>query len=110
MSFNGEEGSIISVADGAEMTSRYREQELNPSQGVFIGQKLLHELLDQQGAKGIRFYFGMDDSNNLTLVLAAADSEEKDMLDKVGNRGKLCPPHSDVSSPLFEQVAVQASL
>jgi hypothetical protein len=106
MAFNGDEGSIIPLEEGITMTSHYRKALLNKNKGVFIGRELLQELLQQDGAMGIRFYFGLDEGKNLTLVLAAANSEESDILAKVGNRGSMTPPHSDVISPLFESAAV----
>ena len=106
MAFTGDEGSIIPLEEGIQMTSHYRKAALNKSKGVFIGRELLQELLQQEGAMGIRFYFGLDEAKNLTLVLAAANSEESDILTRVGNRGEQCPTKSYVSSPLFEQVAL----
>ncbi|WP_400191888.1 hypothetical protein [Hymenobacter sp. B81] len=103
MAFNGDEGGLIPLQTGIDMTTRYRDAGLNSSQGVFIGSKLLQELLDpESGAKGIRFYFGLDEEGLLTLVLAGANGDERDLLGKVGNKGCLCPPYSDMSSPLFQ--------
>lgn len=84
------------------MTTRYRNAELNGNSAVFIGRSLLETLLAQEGAKGIRFYFGLNEQKQLTLVLAAANAEGADMTNKVGNRGSLCPPNGDPLSLLCQ--------
>ncbi|GAA4373661.1 hypothetical protein [Hymenobacter koreensis] len=101
MSFTGTEGSIIPLEEGVEMTARYRNAGLNTSKGVFFGNALLQELTAPgTGATGIRFYFALDDNDNMTLVLVGVDAEGKDLISRVGNKGELSPPCSDLSSPL----------
>ncbi|GAB2959409.1 hypothetical protein GCM10027048_28490 [Hymenobacter coalescens] len=102
MAFNGDEGSIIDLQVGIEMTSQFREDYPGVNKGVFFGKNLLNQLLDQDGAMGIRFYFGVNDSQALSLVLVAADAEEKDMTALVGDHGKECPNCCDQTSPLCE--------
>ncbi|KAA9332393.1 hypothetical protein F0P96_13040 [Hymenobacter busanensis] len=101
MAFTEDAGSIIPLEEGVEMTRLYRDANLNENKGVFIGNDLLQQLTaPNTGATGIRFYFGMDGDNKLTLVLVGVNSEGRDLTSRVGNRGQLVPPCSDPTSPL----------
>ncbi|RAK65914.1 hypothetical protein [Hymenobacter edaphi] len=105
MAFNGDEGSLIPMAEGVEMTTQYREASYSNNLCVFFGKTLLNELLAQPNAQGLRFYFALNADNKLTLVTVAADSEGKDIQAKVGNKGEPCPSTCCTASPLCGHVA-----
>jgi hypothetical protein len=81
MSFNGNEGGFISLNDAAGLTANYRSQSISSINGLFFGKNKIQDLLNQTGAEGIRFYFGLDSMGSLKLVAVAADSSTDDILD-----------------------------
>lgn len=100
MNFTGNEGEIIDMQEGALMTAQYRDAQPGDNLCVFFGKTLLSELLDQENAKGLRFYFAHNGEGKLTLVTVAADGEGKDIQSKVGNKGPICPNDCCTESPL----------
>lgn len=92
MAFNGSEGDPITLAQGAEMTQRFRNNFPNLARGRFFGKDLLQQILNQSGCKGIRFYFAQNASNQLELVICGADQNENDMLNLIGDVSVVCPP------------------
>src|SRR5438105_5102120 len=98
MSFDGTEGSMISVTDAAAMTANYRSANPNGKKGHVCGKSNINTLLAQSEAKGIRFYYGIDGSTGKQeLVAVATDSSENDILDAMGplvlDRAVPCPPN-----------------
>lgn len=100
MKFSGEEGSLISMEEGAAMTAQYREAQPDDNLCVFFGRTMLTELLAHDAAKGLRFYFAHNSEGKMTLVTVAADSEGRDIQAKVGNKGPICPNDCCTDSPL----------
>lgn len=100
MSFNGTEGSLIDMAEGAAMTAAYRKVQPDNNLCVFFGRELLKELLEQDGAMGLRFYFARNGEGKMTLVTIATNNEGRDIQEKVGNKGELCPSFCCTDSPL----------
>ncbi|KUG09640.1 hypothetical protein [Solirubrum puertoriconensis] len=103
MTFTGDEGSFISEADGVALTKRYQECGINPNRALFLGKEHLLKLLEQDGAKGIRFYFGLKDDEKLTLVAVAASAEGEDLTSLVLNRGFECPDGCAHNSPFYTE-------
>jgi hypothetical protein len=105
MSFTGNEGTMISVTNGAKFTLAYRNANLNTSNAIFFGVNKLQDLLNQNSAVGIRFYFGINENEELTLVAVAADSKEEDILipdaELILDCGVRCPTNCDPASPLM---------
>lgn len=91
MAFNGTEGASISLTTGGQMTARFRGNFPNESQACFFGRDILLQLLNQNGAKGIRMYFAQDSNDVLQLVICAADSDENDMCALVADYSVICP-------------------
>lgn len=82
MSFNGNEGSFITLREGSEMTKRYRNSiESGEVIAVFMGKEKIKQMLNQNGSEGLRFYFAKNDSDKLTLVVVSADSDQNDLTD-----------------------------
>ena len=92
MSFNGTEGDPITIAQGAALTANFRAAYPLQIKARFFGKDLLEDILKQNGAKGIRFYFGLNANNQLELVICAADQNENDILGIVGDYSYPCPP------------------
>ncbi|MBK9591217.1 MAG: hypothetical protein IPO32_06865 [Crocinitomicaceae bacterium] len=79
MSFNGKEGGLISLEDGAAMTARYRANFPTQIKARFFGKEIITKILDQSGAVGIRMYFAQNANNEMELVICAADGNENDI-------------------------------
>lgn len=92
MSFNGTEGKVISLADGAEITQNWRNEHANESKAVFFGKDHIEDLLRQTGCVGIRIYYAINESNDYTMVLVGTNEDEDDMTELVIDTGMRCPP------------------
>jgi len=102
MSFNGNEGSPITLADAADLTANYRAT-ISPGDrlALFVGRNRLLDILNQTGCMGVRIYFGLDKNGEQELVLVGADSNEQDMEKGVIiDRLKQCPTNCSSSNPL----------
>ena len=100
MAFNGNEGDFISLKKGAEMTSRYRDENPTKILAHFFGNDKLKQLMLQEGAVGIRMYHGIDENGRKQLVLVAADADQNDILDLVLDLNHPCPNWCSSSNPL----------
>ena len=100
MAFNGNEGGTITLDKGSAWTKNWRDDHPNASKGIFIGKTNLETLLNQSGAKGIRFYFAINDDDEETLVLVAAEEDEDDNTNIVINAGVICPPKCGTNNAL----------
>ena len=100
MSFNGTEGSPITLAQGKTLTTNYRRANPNSTKGIFIGKDHINDLLAQTGAMGIRVYFGIDSVTGNTTVSVAADANENDILSLIIDCGKPSPPNGGNANDL----------
>lgn len=100
MAFNGTEGDAITLAAGAVMTARFRTNYPNQARARFFGRDLLLQILNQQGCKGIRFYFAQDSNNVMELVIVGADANENDMCDLIGDLSYPCPSYCGTKNTL----------
>ncbi|MBK9592611.1 MAG: hypothetical protein IPO32_14305 [Crocinitomicaceae bacterium] len=100
MSFNGKEGGLISLEDGAAMTARYRANFPTQIKARFFGKEIITKILDQSGAVGIRMYFAQNANNEMELVICAADGNENDILVKIGDLSIACPANCSAANSL----------
>lgn len=91
MAFDGNEGSWISLDDGALLTETYRENNPGKLKGYFFGKDKLETLLNQSDSMGIRIYYGEDANGTQKMVLVGAKANQDDILDKVLDFGEPCP-------------------
>ncbi len=105
MSFDGNEGKRITLAEGAALTQRYRESKTSTVKGMFVGRKHLEDILAQGDSKGVRIYFGQNADGSPELVLVGADSNENDMLSIIIDQIKKCPPCGSEPNPLNGDLA-----
>jgi hypothetical protein len=70
----------ISLEAAAAQTRRYRESA-GPSatKGGAFRREAFEEILKQPGCTGIRFYYGVNDKGEQSLVLVGVDSKDNDM-------------------------------
>jgi hypothetical protein len=102
MSFNGNEGSVISLTDASDLTANYRAT-ISPGDrlGLFVGRNRLLDILNQTGCMGVRICFGIDKNGDPELVLVGADSNEDDMEKGViVDHLSPCPPRCGKSNAL----------
>ena len=80
MSFNGNEGTIISLADASDLTADYRAT-ISPGDTIaqFVGRNKLLDILNQTDCMGVRIYYGIDKNGEKRLVLVGADGNENDL-------------------------------
>lgn len=100
MSFNGSEGGLISLQDGAAMTARFRTNFPTQIKARFFGKAVLDQLLDQPGAQGIRMYFAQNANNEMELVICAADGNENDILGMIADLSIACPANCSAANSL----------
>lgn len=81
----------ISLERAKQLTSSYRKNKKKVLKDEYHNKATLpvcetfereafDELLSQPGCVSIRFYFGMDEEMNVTLVFVGVDENDKDML------------------------------
>lgn len=89
--FDGYEGEPIGLQDASELTLKYRTENPGATKGHFIGRERIMELLDQEGAMGIRVYYGINKYDEKQLVFCAAEANKDDILDLVIDFTIRCP-------------------
>lgn len=85
--FNGSEGAKIDLKKAARWTKRYRDENPKEVKGHFYGCDKLYALLQENGCKGIRIYYAIDDDGNKKLVLAGAKSDRNNILPSTDGKG-----------------------
>ncbi len=99
--FNGSEGSYITLTAGTTLTTAFRTAFSTQPQGFFFGSDKLNQVLGQRDCVGIRAYFGTDANGKLTLVLAGAKANTDDMLSSyILDGGIACPSTCGASNGL----------
>ncbi len=94
MAFNGDEGSVVTLAEASGWTANYRKTiPAGEIIGQFVGKNQLMKILNQKGCMGIRFYYGIGDDGKKNLIAVGAGSDENDMTTGVILEKFLqCPP------------------
>ena len=102
MAFNGDEGSVVTLADASRWTGNYRKTiPACDTLGQFVGKNQLMKILNQKGCMGIRFYYGIDDDGSKNLIGVGAGSDENDMTAGVILEKFLqCPPRCSSKNTL----------
>lgn len=80
MAFNGDEGSVVTLAEASGWTANYRKTiPTGEIIGQFVGKNQLMKILNQKGCMGIRFYYGIGDDGKKNIIAVGAGSDENDM-------------------------------
>ena len=98
----------ITLEKAIEFTQRYRNSSsFNGKKGGFFGKAALQAMLEQSGAAGIRYYYGIDDEETPVLVI----------LPETGTRGlvnkftKFTKSYDKTNTPqIFSRVQGQSCL
>lgn len=102
MSFNGNEGAVVTLADASRWTGNYRNTvPAGDVIGLFLGKNQLMKILNQTGCMGIRFYYAIGDDGVKNLVAVGAMTDESDMTTGVIlDKCSLCPPRCGTRNSL----------
>jgi hypothetical protein len=94
MAFNGDEGSVVTLAEASGWTANYRRTiPAGEIISQFVGRNKLMEILNQDGCMGVRIYYGIGDDGKKNLILVGAEADENDMVDGIiVERLFPCPP------------------
>ena len=80
MSFTGNEGTVITLAEGSTMTADYRATiSTGDTLALAVGKNKLASILGQSGCMGIRMYYALNDKGDQQLVLVGVDANGDDM-------------------------------
>ncbi len=92
--FTGNEDHDITLMDASALTRNYRYRAgKNAIKGGFFGEAALHQLLDQEGVVGIRYYYAQENDGRPVLVLVGVDVNGNDLVDGfLLERSVPCPP------------------
>ncbi|MEN9998486.1 MAG: hypothetical protein RI922_1476 [Bacteroidota bacterium] len=102
MSFNGTEGSFVTLREASSWTSSYRAT-ISSGEIIahFFGTEKIKALLDQENCVGIRIYYGIDENGKKNLILVGAKANEDDLVDGlILERAFTCPPKCSASNVL----------
>jgi hypothetical protein len=81
MSFTGHENHSISFEDAADLTKNYREQmSIGQIKGGYFSKEAVLSILDQENCVGIRYFYGLDESDRQVLVVVGVDENEDDLI------------------------------
>jgi|694.fasta_scaffold03216_3 hypothetical protein len=106
MTFTGNEGAIITLAEGAEMTANYRATiNVGDTIGHAVGKNLVNAILNQTGCMGMRIYYAINEKDEKQIVLVGVDENGDDLaqgiiVDRVPN----CPPVCGKLNPLNSDI------
>ena len=94
MSFNGTEGSFVTLREASDWTANYRATiSSGDIIAHFFGADKIKDILDQTDCVGIRIYYGIDEYGKKNLILVGAKANEDDMTTGlILERSQLCPP------------------
>ena len=93
MTFNPDAGGQITLAQGAELTAKYRRLNPDGIKARYFGKDCFTTLLNQteKTAVGIRIYFGVNAAGDQELVMVGVDSNGDDILGIVMDISMACP-------------------
>lgn len=93
----------ISVQDAQTMLDAFKNNTsfVNQPRGIYFDKDTILELLNQPNAVGIDYYFGVNSSNKLSLILIALDNQNNEIASKIMDVGFTIPPHLPNLSPFI---------
>jgi hypothetical protein len=90
----------ISLQTGIDYTTNWREAHPDEVKAFKSDKAEMLEILNIEGAEGVRSYMGLDDEGNAHLVMVAVDENGDDMLETIYDHTESCPTNCDVNSVL----------
>jgi hypothetical protein len=94
ITFTGKEDHHITLSEASQLTFNFRMQAgPNAVLGGFFGKEAILAILAQDGAVGLRYYYGLDEDGKPHIILIGVDKEGNDMVDGLlAQRSVVCPP------------------
>ena len=91
----------ISVQDAQAMLDAFKNNNsfANQPRGIYFDKDTILELLNQPNAVGIDYYFGVNSSNKLCLIMIALDNQNNEIAAKIMDFGRENPPYSPNFTP-----------
>ena len=91
----------ISVQAAQTMLDAFKNNTCfaNQPRGIYFDKDTILELLNQPNAVGIDYYFGVNSSNKLSLILIALDNQNYEIASKIMDLANLIPPNMPNLSP-----------
>jgi hypothetical protein len=107
--YTGNEDHSISLSQASEWTKNYRNTasavSTNPITAHLFGKDAILAILNQQGCKGIRIYYALDDAGKQQLIVVGADSSKNDLYEGLlAERSDPCPMCCSSANPLNTSV------
>ena len=68
-------GENIGQELGAKMVKDFQDSFPTENQWHFVGRNIIEQILNQPNCSGVRFYNGLDEAGQKTLVLVGIDKE-----------------------------------
>ena len=106
VTYTGKEDHSITLEDASNLTQNF-QLEASPDQVIagYFGKEAILAILSQEGAVGMRCYYGLDAGDVSHLVIVGVNSEGNDMTDGLlAQRMTKCPPYcpevNELNSPL----------
>lgn len=78
--FNGSEGSPITLDTARQWVANYRNQNPGQIEAHFFGFEIIQKILAESGCMGIRIYYALDDSGKKQLILVGADADGNNLI------------------------------
>lgn len=102
MSFIGNEGKEVTLAEASAWTANYRETiPMGDTLAHFVGKNQLMKILNQPGCVGVRHYYGIDEVGAKVLIAVGVTSDENDMTEGIIiERMIACPPRCSTRNSL----------
>ena len=99
--FTGAEDHSITLEEAALLTYNYQAANEDGIKSHFFGRQAIEKILEQDGAVGVRVYYGLDDEGMQHLVMVGADANQDDLVDGfLAQRAPACPPSCGVANDL----------
>ncbi len=96
---------IITLQEAQELTFAYQDSAMAVNQTIAtsVDKTSILNLLNQPNCEGMRIYFGLDDTNKLTLVIVGTNVQGNDMTSgQILDRLTKCPIVCDLNSSLIK--------
>jgi hypothetical protein len=102
MSFIGNEGKEVTLAEASAWTENYRATiTKGDTLAHFVGKDQLMKILDQAECVGVRHYYGIDEDGAKVLIAVGVTSDENDMTEGIIiERMIACPPRCSTRNNL----------
>jgi hypothetical protein len=73
-------GEEISHEMASDYVKAFEQAHPNENPGYHLGRNIIEKILAQPGCAGIRFYYGLNEEGQKTLVYVGMDADGKDLV------------------------------